>query len=60
MNEYIERLVRCGYAHYTAHNICHSFMRELGLKELQEFVESIEKDNNVCGSDITQIPQAGA
>lgn len=46
MEDYINRLVRCGYAHYTAYNICHSFMREFGLKELLEFIESIERDNS--------------
>lgn len=45
MEDYINRLVRCGYAHYTAYNICHSFMREFGYKELEEYIQSIEKDH---------------
>lgn len=52
MNDYINRLVRCGYAHYYAYKICISFMREMSLKDLEDFIQSIEKDHFINVGEI--------
>lgn len=47
MQEYVERLMRCGYSPDRAYCICQDFMKNLPLFDLQLFVESIERDSYV-------------
>ena len=42
MNEYIDRLVKCGYTTERATAICVDFIRNLGMFDLQLFVEVTE------------------
>lgn len=42
MNEYIKRLVDCGYSFEMAEEICHDMILNLSIVELQMFVESVE------------------
>lgn len=47
MQEYIERLIHCGYTKEKAYSLCADFMRNLPLFNLQLFVESIEEEHHV-------------
>lgn len=47
MQDYIKRLMNCGYSLNKAYYICVDFMRNLPLFDLQFFVESVEEKNNV-------------
>lgn len=45
--EYINRLIRCGYSPSNAYYIYHDFLKTYAFseKELNEFILSVEKDN---------------
>lgn len=47
MQEYIDRLMRCGFSADRAYSICRDFMKNLHIFDLQFFVESIERDTYV-------------
>ena len=49
MNEYIERLVRCGIAIHDAVRLYYSFIREFGITALEEYLVSLEGDSYVAG-----------
>lgn len=47
MQEYIDRLVRCGYSPDRAQAVCSDFLRNLSLVDLECFIESVERDTYV-------------
>ena len=44
MNEYVLRLIRCGYSPHDAYSTYINFLKEFGLKDFLLFLESLEKD----------------
>ena len=57
MQEYIDRLIRCGYSPCDAYFTYHSFVRELNVNALDAFIASLEKDIRIpCGHNIIQTP----
>lgn len=44
MQEYIQRLIRCGYSPSDACSTCHDFVKEFSLDELVSFIEYLEKE----------------
>ena len=44
MNEYIKRLMRCGYSRQRAEKVCIDFMLNLPIFDLEFFVWSVEKN----------------
>jgi len=44
MERYIKRLIRCGYSADRAYCVCYDFAKNLPLIELENFIESIERD----------------
>jgi hypothetical protein len=49
MNEYILRLIHCGYPLCEAISTYHDFIKEYSLKDLILFIESLEKEvDNIC------------
>jgi len=44
MREYIDRLMRCGFSADRAYSICQDFGKNLPLIELENFIQSIERD----------------
>ena len=48
MQDYIDRLTRCGVSPNEAHLLCTTMVREFGLVELEELVESMEKEAYVA------------
>jgi hypothetical protein len=49
MNEYIMRLIRCGYSPDEAYKTYYSFLKEFSLADFLEFVAELEKDVRKCG-----------
>lgn len=47
MDKYVYRLVRCGYSADRAYCICSDFVKNLPFIELENFVNSIERDTYV-------------
>ena len=49
MQEYIERLIRCGLSPCNAYITYHDFLRKYGFshKELDEFINSMETDTRI-------------
>jgi len=47
LNEYIERLKRCGYSISEATRVAYDMHKNFGLKGLSEFVLSVEEDTYV-------------
>lgn len=47
MQDYIERLMKCGYSLSKAYRVCVDFMCNLPLFDIQFFVESVEDKNHV-------------
>lgn len=45
--EYILRLRACGYSPCQATRTYYDFLRNFGLVELVEFIESLERENHV-------------
>lgn len=43
MKEYVERLVRCGYAPEKAIEICRDFSKNLRAYDLELFVKTVEE-----------------
>jgi len=48
MNEYILRLIRCGYPLHEAVSTYYDFIKEYSLKDFLLFLESLEKDFEIC------------
>lgn len=46
MQNYVDRLIRCGYSPSDAYSTCHSFIREFNTNFLELFILSVEKE---CG-----------
>jgi len=44
INDYIKRLVSCGYSDCNALGICNDFLKNYNEKELNSFISSLEKD----------------
>ena len=42
MHEYVDRLIRCGFAPCEAYKVCYSMMKEFGEAELEVYINSIE------------------
>lgn len=42
MREYVDRLIRCGFAPHDAFSTCNRLIRDYGEAELEVFVSSIE------------------
>lgn len=42
MQEYMDRLIGCGFPPHEAYTVCNTFMKEYGEAELEVFVKSIE------------------
>lgn len=55
MEEYVKRLMACGYSMEYARQLCLDFSHNLHLFDLDHFVLSMEKEKLKCGSNITQI-----
>lgn len=53
MNEYIERMIRCGLSPCNAYVTYHQFLNNyrFSTKELEEFIEDLEKDKFVIQED---------
>lgn len=47
MNEYVIRLIKCGYSYERAYDLCADFLRNFPLLYLQYFVETVEKNVGV-------------
>lgn len=47
--EYIDRLIDCGYSPCTAFFTYHSFLKESSLKDLDDFLRSLEEEKQPCG-----------
>ena len=41
---FIDRLVSCGYPRHRAMRIVYDFLKEFGVNELEEYLTSIEED----------------
>lgn len=55
MEEYVQRLIRCGYSPCDAYFTYHNFMREMGCNALDSFISSLEKEVRIpCGFNTTQ------
>ena len=52
MNEYIERLVRCGIAIHDAVRLYCSFLKEFDLTALEDYLVSLEGDSYVAGIEL--------
>jgi hypothetical protein len=46
MNEYVLRLIRCGYSPHDAYSTYVNFIKEYGLTDFLLFLESLEEDLN--------------
>lgn len=44
MQEYVDRLIRCGLSPSEAYSTCVSFIKHFSLLDLQMFISSIEKE----------------
>ena len=44
MNEYVKRLIDCGIPRKTALCICAQFKRKGQLRELEHYVEAVERE----------------
>ena len=44
MQEFITRLVHCGYSPSDAYSTCRSFIREFNMHDLEEFILSLERE----------------
>lgn len=53
MNDFVSRLVRCGFAKYEATTICNSMLKDFGAEALEELVSDIERDH-LCGCNSIQ------
>ena len=49
MQEYVARLIRCGFTRDTALTICRYFRREKTLHELAQYVDEVEAENGKVG-----------
>ena len=49
MQEYVARLIRCGFTRDTALTICRYFRREKTLHDLAQYVDEVEKENGEMG-----------
>lgn len=47
MSKYVDRLVKCGYTHTAASQLCCDFIRNLSLFELDCFVVYLESMKDV-------------
>lgn len=45
MQEYVARLIRCGFTRDTAVTICRYFRREKTLHDLAQYVDEVEREN---------------
>lgn len=43
MQEYIQRLIHCGYSPSDAYSTCWSFVRDFSLNELMYFIRCLEE-----------------
>lgn len=50
MNDYILKLMHCGYSPHEAYIIYHDFLKEYNLNDLISFIDSLRKDRCIkCG-----------
>ncbi len=47
LNNYIQRLQRCGYSAYEATRTANDMQKNFGLNGLEEYVKSLEEDTYV-------------
>lgn len=54
MQQYINRLMKCGYSFENAYKICQDFQKNLSIVDLENFVLSMEKENLV-NKDVDKV-----
>lgn len=47
--KYVIKLINCGYSIQDAEYTVFDFLKNYGKAELNEFIESLEKDYALCG-----------
>lgn len=47
MEKYINRLVRCGFSYHRAYYKCYDFIKEYGMRELEDYISFIEKETRI-------------
>lgn len=56
MQKYVDRLIECGYSPEKARSLCHDIGRNLGIVDLENLIESIEKEKKrPCGENTILI-----
>lgn len=57
-NVIIRKLIDRGYSPESAYDLCHAYMTNLSLSDLEALISIMEEDKQ-CGSNIIQILQEG-
>jgi hypothetical protein len=44
MQDYIQRLIHCGYSPHNAYSTCYNFIKEFSVLDLETYITSLEKE----------------